>query len=597
MSVAPEKTEGFKGLTARLFDYIRPYRRWMLAALLMIVFFTLTINYLPLLIRNATDNYIDAADSGLADAARITGLYRVGAVYIAVALAGFLMRYGQGLLIAWIGQLVIKDLRADVFARALRLDIAFFDRTPVGRLMTRVTSDIDRLQRFVTEGVVGTVADIFMLFGILGYMVYMSPPLALVIFLLLPPLFYVLLKINGRLRQSYRDIRHQQSALNALTQEYISGMGTIQIFNREDSSRADFEQRADQLRAAHYSEVRWFSTYFPVIEFGQALSLALVFAIGGILIVRGSTLVSVGTLIAFITYIREFFHPLGSLSDKANTYQEAMASCERIFALIDQPQTVGIPAQPAAPELIRGAIEFRNVGFAYDAENWVLHDLSFRVAEGESVAIVGATGAGKTTIINLIGRFYDIQRGAITINGRSISEFRKEDLRDKIGFVFQEPFIFSGSVADNISMHDQSMSRAEIEAAARAVNAHDFIAAMPRGYDTVLKERGGGLSLGEKQLISMARVFVRQPELLLILDEATASVDSGTELLIQDALKTLQQGRTSIIIAHRLSTIKNADRILAMKHGRLEASGTHAELMAERGYYYQLYQLLSHHLE
>lgn len=586
-----------KGLARRLLRYVMPYRKRMLAALAMIVFFTLTINYLPILIRNATDSFIDVSAQEMSADARVSGLYRVGTVYVVVALAGFLMRYAQGLLIAWIGQLVIRDLRGEVFSRALRLDIAFFDRTPVGRLMTRVTSDIDRLQRFVTEGVVGSVADIFMLVGILGYMVYMSPPLALVIFLMLPPLFFVLLTINRKLRKAYRRIRHTQSSLNALTQEYIGGMGTIQIFNREAASRNDFEKRGRELRAAHYDEVKWFSTYFPVIEFGQALALALVFGIGGSLIIKGSTLVSVGTLIAFITYIREFFHPLGSLSDKANTYQEAMASCERIFALIDTPESVSAPEQPADPERIRGAIEFRDVGFAYDKENWVLHDLSFRVNEGESVAIVGATGAGKTTIINLIGRFYDIQRGVIEVGGTDIKSFRKEDLRDRIGFVFQEPFIFSGSIADNISMHDPSYSRGEIEAAARAVNAHGFISAMADGYDTVLKERGGGLSLGEKQLISMARVFVRQPELLLVLDEATASVDSATELLIQDALSTLQKGRTSIIIAHRLSTIRHADRIIAMKHGRMAAAGTHDELIAERGYYYQLYRLLSHDMD
>lgn len=586
-----------KGLARRLLRYVLPYRKRMLTALAMIIFFTLTINYLPILIRNATDEFIDVAAGEMSAYERVSGLYRIGIIYVAVAAAGFLMRYIQGLLVAWIGQLVIRDLRGEVFARVLRLDIAFFDRTPVGRLMTRVTSDIDRLQRFVTEGVVGSLADVFMLLGILGYMLYMSPPLALIIFLMLPPLFFILFMINRKLRKSYRRIRHTQSSLNALTQEYIGGMGTIQIFNREESSRGDFEERGRELRAAHYDETRWFSTYFPLIEFGQALALALVFGIGGTLIIKGSALVSVGSLIAFIVYIREFFQPLRSLSDKANSYQEAMASCERIFALVDTPETVPAPEAPAEANLIGGTIEFRGVGFAYKDENWVLQDLSFRVDKGESVAIVGATGAGKTTIINLIGRFYDIQRGVIEIGGIDIKRFRKQDLRDRIGFVFQEAFIFSGSVADNISMHDPRFTRTQIEDAARAVNADGFISAMSAGYDTVLKERGGGLSLGEKQLISMARVFVRQPELLLILDEATASVDSATELLIQDALNTLQQGRTSIIIAHRLSTIKHADRIIAMKHGRLAASGTHDELMAERGYYYQLYQLLAHNVE
>lgn len=592
-----QKKSGSMRLAKRLLRYVWPYYKLMIVALLLIVVVSLTINYLPILIRNATDKYLALGAGHLSDQERLFGLYKVGALYIAVAIAGYLTRYGQGLLISYIGQKIIRDLRADVFAKVLSLDTAFFDKTPVGRLMTRVTSDVERLQRFVTEGVVGTLADLFMLLGILGYMFYMSPILAGIIFILLPLLFVVLAYINRNLRRSHRRIRKCQSALNTLTQEYIGGMGTIQLFNREEMAREDFRKKNSDMRSAHYSEVHWFSMYFPVIEMGQAVSIMLVFGVGGLLIIDGASLVSVGTLVAFIAYIREFFRPLGSLSDKANTYQEAMASSERIFALMDTEETVPQPGNPLDGSRIKGSIEFSHVYFAYDAENWVIRDLSFKVRPGESVALVGATGAGKTTIINLIGRFYDIQRGAIEVGGDNIADFKKEDLRRKIGFVFQEPFVFSGSVADNITMKDPSISREDIEDAARAVNAHEFISVMPNGYDTLLKERGGGLSLGEKQLISMARVFVQQPELLLILDEATASVDSGTELLIQDALQTLQRGRTSIMIAHRLSTIRNADRIIAMRSGEMVSQGTHEELMAEKGYYYQLYQLLSHHLQ
>lgn len=597
MSNSPEIHAESRGLTKRLFAYLLPYSKFMFLGLVLIAIVTLAINYLPILIRNATDEYIALEGESLAREERITGLYRVGIIYVAVAVVGFIMRYCQGLLVAWIGQRIIRDLRGDIFAKALSLDMAYFDQTPVGRLITRVTSDVERLQRFVTEGVVGTLADVFMLVGILGYMIYMSPPLAGVTFLILPPLFFMLGYINRKLRESYRQIRKSQSSINALTQEYIAGMETIQIFSREAMAERDFDERNIKLRDAHFKEVKWFSIYYPLIEMGQALSIMAVFAVGGILIIRGSDLVSVGALIAFLAYIRQFFHPLGSLSDKANTFQEAMAASERIFALMDTGEEVVSPENPLDRNLISGAIDFKNVWFAYEKENWVIKDLSFRVEPGESVAFVGATGAGKTTIINLIGRFYDIQRGSIEIDGHGIADFRKEDLRDRIGFVFQEPFIFSGSVAENISMHNPQLNRNDIIAAAQAVNAHRFISDMPAGYDTVLRERGAGLSLGEKQLISMARIFVRQPELLLILDEATASVDSATELLVQDALKTLQKGRTSIMIAHRLSTIKHSDRIIVMKKGRTEASGTHDELIAEKGYYYQLYQLLSHDIE
>ncbi len=594
MNESANKIKGFDGLARRLLRYIRPYSRLMLLALFMILLVTLTINYLPILIRNATDKYL-VEDSLSADK-RIHGLYVVGATYIVIALAGFLMRYMQGLLIAWVGQRIIRDLRADVFEKALSLDVAFYDHTPVGRMMTRITSDVERLQRFVTAGVVGTVADIFMLLGVLGYMLYMSPILAGVIFLLLPPLFFVLAFINRKLRRAHRTIRRSQSALNTLSQEYIAGMGTIQLFGREEMAGEDFAARNTDMRSAYFGEVQWFSLYFPVLEIGQAVCLMLVFGVGGYLLLKEGSLISIGTLVAFIAYIREFFRPLGSLSDKANTYQEAMASSERLFALMDTPESVPPPQKPLDAGLIQGEIQFKNVGFSYLPDTPVLKDVSFSVVPGESVAIVGATGAGKTTIISLLGRFYDIQKGVIEIGGHNLKEFRKNELRARIGFVFQEPFIFSGSVADNISMCDQSMSAEEIQKAARAVNAHKLISAMPDGYSTILKERGGGLSLGEKQLISMARIFARQPELLLILDEATASVDSAAELLIQDALRTLQRGRTSIVIAHRLSTIRHADKIIAMRQGRVDAIGSHAQLMSQRGYYHKLYQLLSHHL-
>jgi ATP-binding cassette subfamily B protein len=460
------------------------------------------------------------------------------------------------LLTAWIGQKIIYDLRLEVFRKVLRMQQAYFDQTAVGTLMTRVTSDIERLQHFVTEGVVGTIADLFMLLGIMGYMIYISPTLSLSIFITLPILFAIMFYINAKM--------------------------------------ADFDNRHTHLRSAYFDEVRWFSLYFPTVEGGQALSVLIILTVGGLLILNGSTAISLGIFVAFLAYIRDFFRPLGSLSDKAGSFQVAMASIERIFTLLDTSEEVTEPDTPESPDRLAGSIAFNNVWFAYNDDNWVIKDLSFAVEPGQVLAVVGATGAGKSTIINLIGRFYDVQQGSVSIDGIDIRRFGKHDLRSRLGYVFQDPFIFTGSINDNIGLQTPGISQADIVRAAETVNAHGFIAAMPEGYDTVLNERGEGLSLGQKQLLVMARTLAQNPELLFVLDEATASVDTATEMLIQDALEKLMTNRTSIVIAHRLSTIRHADRILVMRHGELVDQGTHDELMERDGYYRQLYELLLH---
>jgi ATP-binding cassette subfamily B protein len=581
-----------RGLAARLLRYALPYWHWLLLALVLVLSVSASLNYLPVLIKQLTDRCL--LDTAAPAATRIELLGKISLTYLGIAMTGYLLRYAQGLLTAWIGQRIVYDLRTDVFRKAMRMQQAWFDRTPVGTLLTRVTSDIERLQAFVTDGVAGTVAELFMLIGIMGYMFHISPRLSIVLLLLLPPLFVLLFLVNHKLRDANRMIRKKQAALNALTQEDITGITTIQLFNRENAAKEEFDVRNDGLRRAHFEEVRWFSIYFPVIETGQAITIALILAAGGFWLLKGGNPLTAGALIAFLAYVRDFFGPLGSLSDKAGSFQIAMASAERLFALMDTPELVTDPDTPLPADRIDGPITFEDVTFAYTENNPVLKNISFTVEPGQVLAVVGATGAGKSTIINLIGRFYDVQSGRITIGGADVRQFRKEDLRNRIGYVFQDPFIFAASVADNISLLNPDLTRDDIVRAARAVNADGFIRNLPKGYDTELNERGGGLSLGQKQLLVMARALAQDPGLLFILDEATANIDTATEMLIQDALSKLVKERTSIVIAHRLSTIRNADRILVMRHGELIDSGTHTELMARDGYYRNLYELLQH---
>ena len=398
--------------------------------------------------------------------------------------------------------------------------------------------------------------------------------------------------VNKRLLNANRSIRDRQADLNAFLQENLTGMTTVQSFNKEKKTINNFDDKHKKLRTAYYDEVRWFSLYFPTVEAGQAISTALTLLIGGIMLINGSSLVTLGTLVAFFAWIREFFRPLGSLSEKAGSFQVAIASIERVFMLLDEEEEIKNISSPKKPNRINGKIEFKNVWFAYNEENWVIKDLSFKVDPGESLAIVGATGAGKSTIINLIGRFYDIQKGSIEIDGINIKNFEKTDLRSRLGYVFQDPFIFSDSIYNNIGIYNNKLTKNEIVDAAKNVNVDKFVNQLEMKYETILNERGEGLSLGQKQLISMARTLAQKPELLFVLDEATASIDTATEQLIQDALIKLMSNQTSIVIAHRLSTIRNANKILVMRNGELIDQGSHNELILNQGYYSQLCELM-----
>lgn len=575
----------------RLLAYALPYLWPMLASLLLILATTMVINALPMILQRAIDRYLVVKD-GMELDQRVSGLWNMGGWFLGLAAVGFAGRMVQGLLTAWIGQSLVRDLRRDVFDKTLRLGLPYFERTPVGAIMTRVTSDVDAIQRFVTEGVVGLIADVFMLLGIAGYMVYLNPRLAGIAALFLPPLVISIEAVNRYLRQANRDIRTRQSELNSGLREQLAGMSTIQLFNREQAERHRFDASNRALRNAHFTEVRWFSHFFPIIEIGQNATTALLVGVGGWLVMGGTEALTVGMLVAFLAYIRNFFWPLAALSDKAGAYQQAMAAAERIFELLGTAEDVPDPPRTTPPVDPAGEIRFENVWFAYEHDNWILRDFNLRITPGESVAVVGSTGAGKTTLINLLMRFYDVGSGKITVNGHDIRSIPKIELRRRFGLVLQEPCLFAGTVADNISLGDPAVNRAAIERAAKYVNADRFIRLLPEGYDTELRGRGGELSSGEKQLLAMARALIHRPEIALLLDEATANVDTGTEILIQQALRRLTRGQTTIAIAHRLSTIRDADRILVMQNGMITSQGSHTQLMTACPYYRHLVNLL-----
>jgi len=482
----------------------------------------------------------------------------------------------------------LERTRREVFDRLQRLDLAYFDHRPVGRLVTRATTDVAALNELFSAGLVSIFGDVFILVGILSVLFALDGRLALVSFAILPLLFLLTRWFKSGARRSYREVRHRVARINAFLQEHVSGMSLVQLFGRESAAFDEFREANAAHRDASVRAIFYYAVYYPAVEMINALGIALVVVYGGGAVLAGT--LSIGTLVAFLQYVQRFYRPLADLSEKYNVIQSAMASAERIFELLDTPASIVSPVRSAGPsDEVRGLIEFDHVDFAYRGDELVLRDVTFRVEPGETVAVVGHTGAGKSTLANLLLRFYDVTSGAVRLDGADVRDYDLSRLRSSIAMVLQDVFLFSGSIGSNIRLGG-AVSEERMRQAAKEVHALDLVERLPDGFETTVKERGAGLSVGEKQLISFARALAFDPR-VLILDEATASIDTETEQHIQAALDRLLVGRTSLVIAHRLSTVRRADRILVFHKGRLRESGTHEELVARRGIYHKLYLL------
>ena len=567
-------------LMVRLLHYLAPYRWSIVLAVAILLASSLLQLVGPYLVKIAIDDYIRPRN--------LAGLNRVAVLYLAVLVAAFLFRYLQVILTYWIGQRAMLDLRMEIFTHIEKQSLSFFDRNPVGRLMTRVGSDVEVLQEMLSMGVITIFGDIFTLVGIVVAMLMINWRLALVSFVVLPILFGATLLFRMRVRRSFRTIRQKVAAMNSFLNEHISGMTVAKLFSREESAAARFDHINNEHCQAYLKAIFYYAVFFPTVEIIGALAVALLLGFGGFQIIAGA--MTFGALVAFIEYLEKFYRPVQDLAEKYNILQSAMAAAERIFAVLDSSPSITDPANPLPLERSRGKIEFRNVRFAYEEGADVLRDLSFTVAEAEMVAIVGATGAGKTSVISLLNRLYEPQEGEILLDGKDIRLYRQADLRRQMAVVLQDVFLFSGTVRENISLGNPTITAAMVEEAARQVQADGFIRRLPQGYDTEVGERGEILSVGQKQLLSLARALAHDPP-ILILDEATSSVDSETESLVQEALEILFAGRSSIVIAHRLSTIVGSDRIITIHKGKIREEGTHRELLGKEGLYSKLYRL------
>jgi len=579
----------------RLLTYVQPYKLPVLAALVLLMLNAALQVVGPLLTKIAVDRYL--VPSGYSTNAVVnrflapdawTGLAQISFLYLLTLAAALVCDFGEQYLMQWVGQKAMFDLRRQLMDHLQKLDLAFYDHNPVGRLVTRLTTDVDALNELFSSGLLMILGDLLMLSFVVVAMLNLSPGMTAFMLAVMPLVVVVTLRFRRSVQQSYRRIRIAIARINSYLQEHINGIAVLQLFNREARSRSEFERINRDHMEAYKDAITAYGWFYPVVEFLGMLALALLLAYGGFRI-RGGAL-SLGVLVAFFQFGLRFFRPIQDLSEKYNILQSAMAASERVFKLLDTPVNIASPEQSISFPQAPSAIEFDHVWFAYKGEDWVLSDVSFRIEPGETVAVVGHTGAGKTTITSLLLRFYEIQRGAIRIGGVDLRDFSLEELRRNFGVVLQDPHLFTGTIAENIRLGTPNISDQQLAEAAERVNLLDFIRTLPEGFAHAVRERGAGLSTGQKQLIGFARALAHNPR-YLILDEATSSVDTETEFRIREALERLVEGRTSIVIAHRLSTIQRADRILVMHKGRLRETGSHQELLALRGIYWKLYQL------
>ncbi len=594
-------------LMRRLLGYVRPYRRWMLLAALLLVVAALLSNIVPLLMMWSVDYYINnperLAGSEVAGAARgdaamrqkdMEGLLRITLLIAVLVLAEGIIRYFQLLIVAFVGQLTMLEMRMGLFAHLQRMPLRFLDKNPLGRLMSRVTNDVEKIQQTVVTGVVQVFSDLATIAVVLVFMVAVNPVLALVALSPVPLVFLASVVFRKYARHSFLAVRGKIARINAYMQENVSGMAIVQIFRREALNFEEYRRRNETHRNEWLRQIRNFAVYFPVVDFLGSLSLGLIILYCGWQILgRGeavSGVGSVGTFFGYIMWAERLYGPIRALADRYNLLLEAMASSERVFGLLDTPEEITDKPDAVACTSLEGEVSFEGVWFAYEGAGWVLRDIDFHVAPGERVAIVGHTGAGKSTVASLLSRFYDVQRGAIRVDGVDVRDYAKTPLRRCVGMVLQDVFLFSGTIEENIRLGDEAMSEEWVRSCAAYVNAARFIEQLPGGYGYPVGERGCNLSTGQRQLLAFARALAHDPQ-ILVLDEATSSIDTETEELIQDAIGKLMSERTSVVIAHRLSTVQHADRILVMHHGEIRESGTHQELLAKGGLYRTLYEL------